>query len=129
MAKAATATATATAPAPKPDPSNGSLIMVKGLLQSPTAEAGTSVGDHARSQKLPAYSDKDLLVAIVPHNPKRQGTKCHADYELGMTAIGTKGCTVAKYKEVMEKGGRKSLIRAEISWQLRAGYWGLRRAK
>ncbi len=80
-------------------------------------------------QKLPAYSDKDILVAIVAHNPKRVGSNCHADYEIGAKAIGDKGCTVAVYKAAMEKAGRKSLVRAEISWQLRAGYWGLRRAK
>ena len=117
------------ATAPSSKPGNSTLKVVKGTLTAPTCPADTSIGVHARAQKCPKSLDKDVLVLLVPNNPKRVNTACHGDYEIGAKVIGQKGCTVAVYKAAMEKAGRKSLIPAEISWQLRAGFWGLKRAK
>lgn len=107
----------------------GTLVEVKGVIQSPSRATDDSVGQHARKQTLPAILPTDSIVPLVAHNPKRSGTKAHEMYEF---AAGLKGysdgkLTVAAYSEAMEKKGWKSYIRPELSWQIRAGFWGLRR--
>ena len=129
MAK--TKTKTETTPETKPEPSLGTMVVVKGVIQSPARKADDSVGQHARRQTLPAILPTDVIVPLVAHNPKRSGTKAHAMYEFATQLKGydakNPSLTVADYSAAMEKKGWKSYIRPEISWHLRAGFWGLKR--